>query len=140
MAQQTAITLTDAAGTPVNRVFNPAKKDESPGSYRWDYRGSGIVVGYDQLTIVTRLPSKQNKNTKVSMRLVCPTLEQTSPSTATGIQPAPTVAYNTVVDLTFILPERSVLQDRKNALAMARDLIDEALTTAVVENYDAPYF
>jgi hypothetical protein len=140
MGQQTTITLTDAAGTPVARAFNPAQKDGPSGSYRWDYRGTGVVVGYDQLTITTRLPSKQNKNTKVQMRLVCPTLEQTSPSTATGIQPAPTVAYNTVVDLTFVLPERSVLQDRKNALAMARDLIDEALTTAAVENYDGPFF
>jgi hypothetical protein len=39
-----------------------------------------------------------------------------------------------------VLPERCSLQDRKNALAMARDLIDEALTTQAVENYDAPYF
>ena len=139
MAQFTAITLTDATPTtPVNRVFNPAKQDGD--IYRWDNRASGIVVGYDQLTISTRLPTKQAKSTKVQMRLTCPTLEATSPSTATGIQPAPTVAYNTVVELNYILPERSSLQDRKNALAMARDLIDEALTTQAVENYDAPYF
>jgi hypothetical protein len=74
------------------------------------------------------------------MRLNCPTLEQTSASTATGIQPAPTVAYTTVGEITLVLPERSNLQDRKNILAMLRDLIDESLTTAVVENYDAPYF
>jgi hypothetical protein len=139
MAQQTAITLTDATPTtPVNRVFNPAKKDGDV--YRWDYRGTGIVVGYDNLTITTRLPSKTSKATKVQLRLTCPVLEQTSPSTATGIQPAPTVAYNSVVDITFVLPERSVLQDRKNVLAMVRDLIDESLVTAAVENYDAPYF
>jgi hypothetical protein len=138
MAQLTAITLTDAASTPVNRVFNPAKKDGDV--YRWDYRGSGIVAAYDQLSVSTRLPSKAAKATKVQFRPVCPTLEQTSASTATGIQPAPTVAYTNTGEITLILHERSNLQDRKNVLAMMRDLIDEALVTAVVENYDAPYF
>jgi len=138
MAQLTAITLTDAASTPVNRAFNPAKRDGDV--YRWDYRGSGIVAAYDQLTISTRLPSKAAKATKVTMRLTCPSMEQTSASTATGIQPAPTVAYTSVGEITLVLPERSNLQDRKNLLAMLRDLIDESLTTAVVENYDAPYF
>jgi hypothetical protein len=139
MAQQTAITLTDATPTtPVNRVFNPAKKDGDV--YRYDYRGTGIVVGYDNLTVNTKLPSKTSKATKVQFRLTCPILEQTSPSTASGIQPAPSVAYSNIFDMTFVLAERSVLQDRKNLLSMARDLIDEALTTAAVENYDAPYF
>lgn len=98
MAQQTAITLTDGASTPVNRVFTPAKRDGIV--YRWDNRSSGIIAGYDQLTISTRLPSKAAKATKVQMRLAVPTLEQTSPSTATGIQPAPTVAYTTVGEIT----------------------------------------
>lgn len=138
MAQQLAITLTDAAATPVNRVFAPAKRDGDV--YRWDYRGSGIIAAYDQLTISTRLPSKSSKATKVTMRLACPTMEQTSASTATGIQPAPTVAYTSIGEISLVLPERSNLQDRKNVLAMMRDLIDEALTTAVVETYDAPIF
>jgi len=138
LAQQLAITLTDAASTPVNRVFAPAKRDADV--YRWDYRGTGIIAAYDQLTISTRLPSKSSKATKVTMRLACPTMEQTSASTATGIQPAPTVAYTSIGEITLVLPERSNLQDRKNILAMMRDLIGEALTTAVVETYDAPIF
>lgn len=138
MAQQTAITLTDGASTPVNRVFNPAKRDGDV--YRWDNRATGIVAAYDQLTISTRLPSKASRATKVQMRLATPIMEQTSPSTATGIQPAPTVAYTLLGEISLVLPERSNLQDRRNLLKMMQDLISEALTTAVVENYDAPYF
>ncbi len=138
MSQKTAITLTDAESTPVARVFNPAKQDGIV--YRWDNRASGIIANYDQLTISERLPVQGTTSTKVQMKLVTPILEVTSPSTASGIQPAPTVAYSLIGELSFTLPARSNLQDRKNLLAMMRDLIDEALTTECVENYDATYF
>lgn len=139
MAQVTAITLTDATPTtPVNRVFNPAKREGDV--FRYDNRASGIIVGYDTLTVSTRLPSKAAKSTKVTFKLSCPILEQTSASTSTGIQPAPTVAYTNIGEITLVLAERSVLQDRKNILAMMRDLIDEAIVTAAVETLDPPYF
>jgi hypothetical protein len=138
MAAKTAISLTDGEATPIVRVFNPAKKEGDV--YRWDNRASGIVANYDQLNISTRLPTKTAKATKVTMRLVMPIMEQTSPSTSTGIQPAPTVAYVLGGEIVFNLPERSDQLDRRNLLTMMRDLIDEQLTTDVVENYDFPYF
>lgn len=138
MAQQLAISLTDAQATPVIRVFNPAKRDGDV--YRWDNRSSGIIAGYDQLTISFRPPSKTAKATKVQMVLTCPVLEQTSASTASGIQPAPTVAYANRVEVNFIMHERSNLQNRKDLLAMVRDLIAEQLTADAVHNYDAPLF
>lgn len=138
MSQKTSIVLTDAESTPVNRTFLPASKDGN--LYTYHNRASGIVVGYDVLTVQQRMPSKSSKATVVSFKLTTPKLEQTSASTSTGIQPAPTVAYNCIGKLEFVLHERSTLQDRKNLLAMMRDLIDEALTAEGVENYDATYF
>lgn len=139
MSQKTSIVLTDnTPTTPVNRTFAPAKKENN--LYTYHNRASGIVVGYDQLSIQQRLPTKQSKATTVTMKLVTPVLEQTSASTATGIQPAPTVAYSMIGKLEFVLPERSTLQNRKDLLAMLRDLIDEALTTESVENLDPTYF
>jgi len=76
----------------------------------------------------------------VSVKLVTPILEQTSPSTSTGIQPAPTVAYNCIGKLELVLPDRSTIQNRKDLLAMMRDLIDEALITESVESLDPTYF
>jgi len=138
MSQKTSITLTDAATTPVARVFYPAKKDAD--IYTYHNRASGIVVGYDALSIQSRLPSKTSKATVVSVKLVTPILEQTSPSTSTGIQPAPTVAYNCIGKLELVLPDRSTTQNRKDLLAMMRDLIDEALITESVESLDPTYF
>ena len=139
MAQQTAINLTDATpGTPVVRTFKPARREGDV--YRWENRASGIIAGYDQLTISFRPSSKATKQTKLQMVLTCPILEQTSASTATGIQPAPTVAYSDRVEIAIISHERSSQQNRKDLLAMARDLIDEQLTTDAVHDYDVPFF
>lgn len=139
MSQKTSILLTDAASpTPIVRTFAPARKEGD--LYTYHNRASGIVVGYDALTIQTRLPSKTSKATVVSFKLTTPILEQTSASTATGIQPAPIVAYNNIGKFEFVMHERSSLQDRKNLLAMCRDAIDEAFLTECVENYDATYF
>lgn len=138
MSQKTSITLTDAESTPVARVFYPAVKDSN--LYTWHNRASGVVVGYDALSIQTKLPTKSSQATVVSYKLVTPILEQTSPSTSTGIQPKPTVAYNCIGKIELVLPDRSVLQDRKNMLSMLRDLIDEALVTEAVETLDPTYF
>lgn len=138
MAQQTAITLTDGESTPVARVFKPARRDGD--LYEFHNRAGGITVGYDRLFVENRLPTKQLKSTKVAFKLVLPTLEQTSASTATGIQPAPTKAYECLGKLEFVLPERSTAQNRKNLLVMMRDLIDEQLATDAVENLDPAFF
>lgn len=139
MGQQTSITLTDGAATPVARVFKPARRI---GDTVLEYhnRASGIAAGYDRLYIEHRQPSRQLKSTKVSFKLVTPTLEQTSASTSTGIQPAPQKAYEHLVKLEFTCPERGTAQERKNALYMARDLIDELLTADAVVDLDPVLF
>lgn len=139
MSQVTSIVLTDDTPvTPVNRTFNPAKQDGDV--YRYDNRANGIVAGYDSLTTSMRLPTKALKSTKIVLRLSTPILEATSPSTSTGIQPAPTVAYVVAGELVFNLPERSSAQNRKDLLKMMRDLIDESLVTDAVVDYNQTYF
>jgi hypothetical protein len=68
-----------------------------------------------------------------------PVLEVTSPSTGTGIQPAPTVAYILRFNGEFILPERADLQGRKHILAYAKNTLAHALVTALVQDLEAVY-
>jgi hypothetical protein len=139
MGQQNLITLTDGAPTPVARAFKPARRiGETVLEYH--NRAGGIAAGYDKLVIEHRQPTRQLKSTKVSFKLVIPTLEQTSASTATGIQPAPQKAYEHLVKLEFVNPERGTAQERKNALYMARDLIDEQLAADAVIDLDPVLF
>jgi len=138
MSQKTSIVLTDGAATPVNHTFLPAKQDGI--LYTYHDRSSGIMAGYGVLTAQSKLPGNGSRATTVSYKLSLPTLEQTSASTATGIQPAPTVAYTCTGKLEFVMPDRSTLQNRKDLLTMMRDLIDEALVTESVQDLDPTYF
>lgn len=135
MAIRANITLTDAATpTPVARVYSPTQSGD--GLIRWQDRTQSVFVGQNRLTISQRLADRQAKTNKFVFKLETPILEQTSPSTSTGIQPAPTVAYTPIATMEFVLPERSTTQERKDLLAQLRDLIDETIVTNLVHDLD----
>jgi hypothetical protein len=138
LAAIASISLTDAAATPLVRVFSPTRKKDGE-LFTYHNRSSGIVVGFDAFSIQTRQADKTTKATKVTLKLVTPILEQTSPSTTTGIQPAPTVAYNLLASVELVLPDRSSLQNRKDLLAMIRDALSETVVTQAVHDYDFPW-
>ena len=135
MSQRANVTLTDAETSPVGHVFTPSQTLPN-GVIVWRDSNETNYAGQSILSVAQRAASKQAKSTKVEWKLEMPILEVTSSSTSTGIQPAPTVAYKLLADLSFVLPERCSLQERKNILAMMRDLIDESIVAAEVQDYN----
>lgn len=134
-----ALTLADGAATPVNHTFSPVNID-SNGIAKWADRSTGIPIGFPALTFMLKNPSKGSKSYKVSAKVVLPVLEVTSPSTMTGIQPAPTLAYNLLATIEFVLPERSTLQQRKDLLAYVKNaLANASVIPPAVENFEAVY-
>lgn len=137
------LVLTDATSpTPVNHTFGPVRIDEN-GVAWWADRSGGVALGYPIASLSVRepvgSPSAASRVYKETVKLEFPVLEQTSPSTATGIQPAPTKAYTLVASLELLLPERSTLQNRKDLAAMMRDFISEAIVTTAIENFEPIY-
>jgi hypothetical protein len=135
------IVILDGASTPVNHTFAPVTIDND-GVAKWADRSGGVSIGFPQLSYKLANPAKRSASPayKMTAKVVLPVLEQTSPSTATGIQPAPTVAYNLIANIELVLPERSTLQDRKNLIAFVRNyLANAAVITAGVENYETVY-
>lgn len=137
MGIRAAITLTDAASTPVNRVFAFLKMVNDV--MHWRDRTQSIEAGQNRLTLSQRTASKQAPAYKMSWRLEAPILAQTSASTSSGIQPVPTVDHTNLFTMDFVLHERASEQERKDLLAMARDLIDEAIVQAQVKDLDLVY-
>jgi hypothetical protein len=133
------VVINDGATTPLAHTYAPAGIS-GPIAYYAD-RSGGIPVGYFTLDISLRPPSPQSteKMYLATFRIKTPILEQTSPSTATGIQPAPTVGYTPICEMKFWLPERSTLQNRKDLRAFAKNLLADAVVTAVVENLESVY-
>lgn len=134
-----SISLTDGQPTPVVRVFTPTKVD-SEGVAHYDNRAGGIAVGYDQLSIGLRAPGKGSQNYKATLRLRLPTLEVTSPSTASGIQPQPTRAYDCFANIEMVLPQRSSAQNREDLVKMIYNaLAAGGVFATVVENLETVY-
>jgi hypothetical protein len=134
-----SISIADGQPTPVTRVFAPLMVDKA-GVAIHENRVSGIQIGYDQLTVGLRRATQQVTNNKLSVKLVLPTLEVTSPSTASGIQPAPTLAYACTAFVEFVLPSRSTAQNREDLVALLRNaLVAGGVIATCVENIEAEY-
>jgi hypothetical protein len=147
----TTVRSNDAA-VGVNRTFDP-DGFRLPGVTRWVDRSGGISVGYPAIELSVRRPVNGSKLYRVKMTVSLPTLEQTSPSTASGIQPAPTKAYECFATLEFLLPERSALWERQALFDTVHSLFAStinasddgptdasgAVLKAAVENFDPPY-
>jgi hypothetical protein len=135
MAAQAAVVLTDAAGTPVNRSFGPMGLEL--GVSRWRYITSS-VAGYNWLTQTVRPPVQpQSDMYRISYSLAVPLMEAAATSgTSSGYVAPDKVAYTMRFNGEFLIPVRSVLQDRKDVRAMALDLLGESIVTNAVENLE----
>lgn len=147
-----ATVLTTDAAVSVDKTYEPCGY-VTPGVARYEDRSGGIACGYPAFTLSVRRPTKASRVFKVTAKLVIPTLEQTSPSTATGIQPAPTKAYDVTAVMDFLLPERSTLAERQMLISQAKSIFfatinasdgvptDSSATPliAAIENFDQPY-
>lgn len=121
--------LTSSATVGVDKTLNP-EGFVSPGVARWVDRSGGIAIGYPAFTMSVRPPSKASRIYKVTAKVVLPTLEQTSASTMTGIQPAPTKAYDCSAVLEFMLPERSTLAERQSLFSVCASLFARTINAS----------
>lgn len=134
MAAFADMTLNDGQATPVAHTFKARRIDGIVAKYQ-DISG-GIAIGYPQVTISSREPVNGSDNFKVTAKVILPVLEAISGSSYAGIVASPTLAYNLTFNAEFILPSRSTLPVRKDILAYAKNLISNAVLTAVVQDLD----
>lgn len=143
MSAITSIVVNDAAATPVAHTFAPARQGLLGQSQIAEYEdrasNSGIPVGFYRIGIDFSRPTKQRKTYRVNLKMMKPVLEVLSNSTVSGILPAPTVSYTPMVDCTFVIPERSNLQDRKDLRKMFYEMLANTQVIAALEQLDAAY-
>jgi hypothetical protein len=85
-------------------------------------RSGGIVIGYPRMTAQLRKPTQVSRVFKASYKVFVPRLATTAPSTNTGIEPAPTKAYECQAHIDFLLPERSTTEERKQLYTIVASL------------------
>lgn len=137
MAAIATLVLADGATTPVNHNFDPVNIVGDVA--KWSDRSGGIALGFPTVTHSLRVPNKDSRNYRLAVKVVTPVLEVTSPSTSTGIQPAPTKAYDLLCNVEFVLPERSTLQQRKDVLAYVKDMLAKSVVTNAIQNFEAVF-
>lgn len=144
--------ITDSATIGVSHTFDP-EGFVQPGVTRWVDRSGGIAMGYPALTMSVRPPTKASRIYKVTAKVVLPVMETLTASTASGITPAPTKAYDLTFIGEFMLPERSALAERKQLLRLAASLFFDTINASdavptdatgsplktAVEDFERPY-
>lgn len=134
-----ALTLQDGQATPATHTFGVVNIDNS-GVAKWADRSGGIALGFPVLTFSMKVPNKNSRVYRVTAKVVTPVLEVTSPSTATGIQPAPTKAYDLIANLEFVLPERSTAAQRADLLAYVKNfLANSTVIPPAINTFEAVY-
>jgi hypothetical protein len=136
MAAIANIVINDGKATPVAHTFAPVTSSDPNGVAVWTDRATGVAVGFPVINMKLRAPSKGSRSYKLTAKVKLPVLNVTSPSTGTGIQPLPSVAYNIEANIEFLMPEASLLADRKDFFAFVKNYLANAVWTAAVENYE----
>lgn len=146
MAQVAQIVLADAQATPVNHTFIPLGPDANNVWWFEDQVATApSPLGYNRLSVSLVRPtgmsvgtSSQDRLARVKMSIHLPVLETLGNNSA-GIVPAPTVAYIPRLNIEYILPERSTLQNRKDLRKFALGLLADVQVVAAVEALQSIY-
>lgn len=134
MGLRANIVLTDGQLTPVNHTFSPTKSDGD--TLLFIDKTQSVYVGQNRLSVTQKPASKSSPYNSAVWRLLQPILAVTAPTTNTGIQPAPSVAYENSAGINFKFHSRSTAEERKDVLYMMRDLINEAIVFEQTANLD----
>jgi hypothetical protein len=146
------VTRTALTEIGVNRVFAPEGINPA-GVARYVDRSGGIALLYPSISMSLRPPTKASRIYKTVAKVVLPTGDVTAPSTATGIQPAPSKAYDHSCIMEWLSPERGTLAERQMLFRIVMSLFFDNINAqddtptdvtgsplrASVENFEAIY-
>lgn len=100
-------------------------------------RTGGIPIGFEKISVQSRDPIDPVRGVyKIQAKVVLPVLEVTSPSTATGLQAAPTIAYKNEVHMEFLLSARSNNAARLRAMECIQEITNDLGFRAAVLSLD----
>jgi hypothetical protein len=116
----------NSASIACDRTFAP-EGFNPPGVARYVDRSTGVALLYPSFSLSIRPPTKASRLYKVTAKVSLPTPDITAPTTSTGIQPAPSKAYDCSCIIEFLLPERSALLERSNLFSTVTSLFASSI-------------
>lgn len=151
MAAFATINLNDGQAAPVGHTFTVGPKSTLPdGTTRYVWRdfsvNGGVPIGANRIELdVKFVRSRMGSGSKadsqqlnVAGRVVVPTMETLSNNTSSGINPQPTLAYETTSWFKYTRNGRSEQQPVKDAIAYTRGFQDLAVFKDTLLSYSPP--
>lgn len=137
MSQIANLSLLDGQATPVAKVFTPVKA--ALNEAEWSDKSSGRYIGLPTVSMSSRVPLRNSPFFKVNVEVRLPVLETITNANAGGYTAPPKEAYSVKFVGTFICPDRSGLQERKDIAAFASNLLKDAQFLKLVTDFEMPY-
>lgn len=131
MPQNAAISIADAASTPVNHVFSPIGIDSNIATFK--ERTTGVPIGYPVLTVSMRDPVANSPIYRGVLQLQIPKVVTTTDSSGKATT---SVDYTCVGKLEFQLPVKSTLQDRKDIVKMMSNALLNTSVQSVMQDLE----
>lgn len=131
MAQIANITLADGQTTPANHTFEPMNAQNGDSPALWLNKEATSNIGYRKITLSVKYVA--NGISKVRVVIADPVLATPSAGCCVD-QNTPAIAYTDFFDATFTIPFAATLQNKKDILAYAKNLLGTAVMTDAVVN------
>lgn len=143
MAAVTSISLADAQVTPVVHVFIPLEQKD--GVWWFEDQTGVNPLGFQRIALSLVRPNgasigatSQTRVSRFKAAIHMPRLE-TLGNAANGLTPAPTLGYKLAWSVEGILPERALLQDRKDGRKYVVGLLGDPQVVAMIETLQSIY-
>lgn len=125
-----SIVVPDAAATPVNHTFNPAKVDADTASYVEQSGSSSSAYWPLSMTQRAPLPGQKDRIYRSTVKLAIPVV---STETINGVS-RPTTLFTLRCSAEFVIPENASLQNRKDLRKLLVGILNSSAFVDNVEN------
>jgi hypothetical protein len=137
MAARSTIVINDGAATPVAHTFSPQVGGDLS---LYKDRSVTIEVGQPYVTVeMTKPQAGDNEGYyKCRLRVCVPSLAAVGVASS-GVTPASQVAYRELAVMEFSVSRRASLQEKKDTLAFAANLLGHQVAKDLVWNQELPW-
>lgn len=136
MPQISDLAISNGASTPVSKTFVPHKPQQADNAAVWFNKDASTPVGYRRITAVTK--QRSDGGFKVDLTIADPVLAIVDGQCCVDAND-PQVSYTDFANISFVIPRGATIDNRKDILAFAKNLLGTAMATALVVNNEVIY-
>lgn len=136
MPQISELAISNGASTPVSKTFVPHKPQQGENAAVWYNKDSTTPIGYRRITVLSK--QRADGGFKVDITIADPVLAEIDGQCCVDAN-VPQVSYTDFANMSFVLPRGATIDNRKDILAFAKNLLGTTMATAIVVNNEVIY-